>query len=187
MIRKFSLPHDAQYIYIRFVERKYRIRRSTGTITWSEDGFRTETEAGYNEVMTIYDVLCYSKENCMLAGTFCPPNMLRGIVQSIGGNSSFFQREADQFSGKTDILSKAVNEIGQKANLKGDIAATIRVFDFMSIAIQYWDADEEFPAVLKFMVDENIQDFMHFETVMFMLSHVLHRIKECAFAQKIIQ
>lgn len=47
------------------------------------------------------------------------------------------------------------------------------VFEFLPLIVQYWDADEEFPAVLKFMADENIQDFMHFETVMFMLGHVL--------------
>lgn len=29
------------------------------------------------------------------------------------------------------------------------------------------------------MVDENIQDFMHFETAMFMLGHVRNRIREC--------
>lgn len=28
---------------------------------------RREEKADYNEVMTIYDVLCYSKENCHLA------------------------------------------------------------------------------------------------------------------------
>jgi hypothetical protein len=185
MIKKFSLPYDEQYIYIRFVEREYRISRLAGVVTWSEDNFETENEADYNEAMTIYDVLCYSKENCTLAGTFCPTNMLKGTVQR--NNGSFFQQSANEFSGKTELLSKAVEKIGQKTNLKGDVSAKIQAFDFLPIIIQYWDADEEFPAVLKFMVDENILDFMHFETVMFMLSHVLHRIKECAFAQKIIQ
>lgn len=63
--------------------------------------------------------------------------------------------------------------------MKGDAAARINVFEFLPVIVQYWDADEEFPAVLKFMVDENIQDFMHFETVMFMLGHLLCRIREC--------
>lgn len=75
MITKFSLPHDEQYLYIRFVGREYRISRSTGRVAWSEDHFLTETEADYNEAMTIYDVLCYSKEDCALAGKFCPTIM----------------------------------------------------------------------------------------------------------------
>lgn len=178
MIKKFSLPHDEQYIYIRFVRRQYRISRLTGRAAWSEDHFLTETEAGYNEAMTIYDVLCYSKENCTLAGKFCPTNMLKGTVQAMGGSSSFFQKSADQFAGKTDQLQTAFRKLGELTDLKGDVAARIDVFEFLPVIVQYWDADEEFPAVLKFMVDENIQDFMHFETVMFMLGHVLCRIRE---------
>lgn len=179
MITKFSLPHDEKYIYIRFVGREYRISRSTGRAAWSEDHFLTETEADYNEAMTIYDVLCYSKENCTLAGKFCPTNMLKGTVQTMGGSSSFFQKSADQFAGKTEMLQTALRKLGKLTDLKGDVAARIDVFEFLPLIIQYWDADEEFPAVLKFMVDENIQDFMHFETVMFMLGHVLCRIREC--------
>lgn len=178
MIQKFSLPYDENYIYIRFVERDYRVSRSCGNVQWSEDGFRTVKEANYNEAMTIYDVLCYSKENCRLSGKFCPVNMLKGIVQTTGENGSMFQQTADLFAGKMDSLQRAVERLGEKADLKGDVTARINAFDFLPVILQYWDADEEFRAVLKFMVDENILDFMHFETVMFMLMHVLDRIKE---------
>lgn len=64
MIRKFALEHDEKYLYIFFVGRKYRINRITGGITWSVDEFQTEENANYNEAMTIYDVLCNSKEYC---------------------------------------------------------------------------------------------------------------------------
>lgn len=179
IIKKFSLPHDERYIYIRFVGRAYRISRSTGRAAWSEDNFLTETEADYSEAMTIYDVLCCSKENCTLAGRFCPTNMLKGTVQTMGDSGSFFQKSANQFAGKTDRLQTALLKLGERTDIKGDAAARINVFKFLPIIVQYWDADEEFPAVIKFMVDENIQDFMHFETVMFMLGHVLRRIGEC--------
>ena len=45
MIRKFSLPADGDFIYIRFVGRDYRIDRKTGAVEWSEDGFATAAEA----------------------------------------------------------------------------------------------------------------------------------------------
>ena len=60
MIRKFGLQYDEDSIWIRFVGRTYQIRRRTGSIFWVNDG-QQEVEAGYNEVMTIYDVLCNSK------------------------------------------------------------------------------------------------------------------------------
>ena len=44
--------------------------------------------------------------------------------------------------------------------------------------LQFWDADEEFEAVLKIMWDENILDYMHYETTYFAASHLLSRLKE---------
>ena len=40
---------------------------------WSNDAFETVYEANYNETMTIYDVLCYSKDGCHLANEFEVP------------------------------------------------------------------------------------------------------------------
>ena len=59
MIQKFSLQYDSAYLYISFIGRTYRISRHTGIIHWSDDHFQTTHDADYNEVMTIYDVLCY--------------------------------------------------------------------------------------------------------------------------------
>ena len=38
--------------------------------------------------------------------------------------------------------------------------------------------DDGFPASLQILVDKNILDFMHYETLMFAISHVLRRMKE---------
>ena len=179
MIRKFSLPADGDFIYIRFVGRDYRIDRKTGAVEWSEDGFATAAEADYNEAMTIYDVLCYSKDTCVLSGNFCPVNSLKGVVQSSKIGDGLYQAAADLFAGKTEQLEAACAKLGEKTEFKGDVAAKIHVFGFLPIILQFWDADEEFSAVLKFMVDENMIGFMHYETIHFMLGHVLRRLKEC--------
>ena len=114
----------------------------------------------------------------MASGTFCQTNMLRNTVQSANLGGNFFQKTADQLAGNVQKLEKALYKIGRKADMKGDVAAYVNAFDFLPMVVQFWDADEEFPALIKFMVDENIQDFMHFETVMFMLGHVAGRILE---------
>ena len=145
---------------------------------WSEDGFATTVEADYNESMTIYDVLCYSKEDCRLSGNFCPVNMLKGIAQFSGSGGSLFQKAADEFSGKLRELEKACSVLGKPANMSGDVAAVLYPFSFLPVTIQYWEADEEFPANLKFMFDENILDYMHYETIYFMMGHMIARIKE---------
>ncbi len=178
MIRKFSLKSDEEYIYIDFVRHNYRIHRQNGLVEWSEDDFMSTTEADYNESMTIYDILCYSKDDCRLSGRFCPVNMLKGTVQSIGPGSSLFQRSADEFSGRLKELEYACSILGKPAQMSGDVVAVLYPFSFLPVTVQYWDADEEFPANLKFMFDENIQDFMHFETIFFMMGHMISRMKE---------
>ena len=62
MISRMHLRYDSRYLYIRFVGRWYRIDRSSGLVQWSEDGFRHGIEGDFNEAMSIYDLLCCSKE-----------------------------------------------------------------------------------------------------------------------------
>lgn len=178
MISKFSLRNDESYIYIVFLFREYRIDRITGVVEWSEDGFSTSIEADYNESMTIYDVLCYSKDDCCLSGNYCPVNMLKGTVKSSSVGSNMFQKSADGFNGKLKELETVCGIWGEKLDLNGDVAAKLYPFSFLPVIIQYWEADEEFPANLKFMFDENILDYMHFETIFFMMGHIVKRLQD---------
>ena len=108
MIRKFALEHDETYLYISFVGRKYRINRLTGSVVWSEDAFRTEQMADYNEAMTIYDVLCYSKESCQPANEWINVGSLSGIQGgTLAKGSNFFQDAGAYFDGKTRLLIQA--------------------------------------------------------------------------------
>ena len=178
MIRKFSLRNDEESIYIDFMLREYRIDRKTGVVEWSEDHFATSAEADYNESMTIYYILCYSKDDCSLSGNYCPVNMLKGTVKSGSVGSDLFQQSADGFNGKLKELENVCGIFGEKVDLSGDVAAKLYPFTFLPVIIQYWEADEEFPANLKFMFDENILDYMHFETIFFMMGHIVKRIQE---------
>lgn len=178
MIDKFSLRYDDDFLYLDFVGRPNRIQRRSGVVEWSDNGFRTAHEADYNASMTIYDVLCCSKENCSLSGNFYPVNMLKGTVKSSAVGSSFFQKSADSFQGRTEELRRACLQLGKPLRMGGDVAAVLYPFSFLPVTLQYWEADEEFPANLKFMFDENILDYMHFETTFFMVGHMISRIQE---------
>lgn len=178
MIQKYSLENDEYYLYLDFTLRHYRINRSSGVVEWSEDHFENCVEANYNESMTIYDVLCYSKDNCCLSGNYCPVNMLKGTVISAAPGGNMFQKSADSFNGKLKELKAACSILGENVDMKGDVAAKLYPFSFLPIIIQFWEADDEFSANLKFMVDENIMEYMHYETIYFMMGHVVDRIKE---------
>ena len=178
MIEKYSLKNDKKYLYLDFVLRHYRINRKNGIVEWSDDCFINCTEADYNETMTIYDVLCYAKNTACLSGKYCSLSMLKGTVKaSIPGNN-MFQKAADYFNGKVKQLEKVCGFLGEKIDIKGDVAAKLYPFSFLPIIIQYWEADDEFPANLKFMFDENILEYMHYETIFFMTGHLISRIQE---------
>lgn len=40
------------------------------------------------------------------------------------------------------------------------------------------ESDEDFPASLQILTDKNILDYMHYETLMFAITHMFNRLKE---------
>lgn len=182
IISKFSLEYDKKYLYVLFVDRKYRINRETGAVSWSEDLFRTEESAGYNEVMTLYDVFCYSKRNCHPANEWVNISSLSTIQSgTLKKGNNFFQNIGEYFNGKTEELSFACEALHGKRLEKGDVAYKLNLFSFLSIILRFWEADEDFPPTMQILVDKNVVDYMHYETLMFAITHMFDRIKKiCA-------
>lgn len=179
MIKKFELEYDKDYIYIFFLNRKYRINRLNGRVTWSMDLFETEEDGDYNEVMTIYDVLCYSKENCHLAHEWVNTGSLSTVQGgTLDKGSDFYRGSGEFFDGKTAALSRACEALGGRKLNRGDVAYELDLFPFLPLALCFWESDEDFSASLQLFTDKNILDFMHYETLMFAIGHVLRRLKE---------
>ncbi len=178
MIRKFGLKNDMEHIFIRFVGRDYRINRATGRVEWFSGRKNAYIHADYNESMTIFDMLTYSKADCCLDGRFVSPDDFRGMVKSASAGLDVFSRYAAYFTGRCEELKKACLKLGGKPGSVGDVSSTIPLFDFFPVIVQFWDADEDFGAVLKFMWDKNATDFMHFETIAFATAHLIARLKE---------
>ena len=179
MIHKCSLEHDSDWLYITFVNRIYRINRQTGSVQWSNNAFETVYEAGYNETMTIYDILCYSKKGCHLANEFVNISTLSSVrTGNLCQGKGFFQNTANFFNGKIAELRNACIRLSGKELKKEDVAFELKLFPFLPIIIHFWKTDDEFPASLQILADRNILDYMHYETLMFALTHLFQRLKE---------
>ena len=178
MIEKFHLSHNEAYLYIKFVGRMYRIDRKSGKVEWSKDAFINCVDAGYNEAMSIFDVLCNAKDGCCLSGRFCQINQLKGTVQSAGPGKEIFVRQIQYFDKKTETFCQACEALGGEKEKIGDVSYRLYPFEFLPMILQFWNSDDEFPANLKIMWDEHILDYVHYETSFFIVSHVLQRIKE---------
>ena len=178
MIEKFQLQHDAAYLYLPVLGRAYRIDRRSGQVSWSDDGFLTSTEADYNAAMTLYDVLCCSQPDCRLAHTWVN---VRSLARVQGGtlekSGDFFQGAGRIFSGKAEALARNCQALLGKKLDQGDVAYQLDLLPFLPLQLVFWEADEDFPASLQFFVDRNTLAYMHYETLMFALSHVLDRLQ----------
>lgn len=178
MIRKFHLAQDEEYLYIRFLNRPYRIHRAEGTAAWSEDGFASSVEAGFNEAMTLYDVLCNAKEGCAPAGEFVSLGCLVNAASKPEQDGSLTGRQARLFDHREAELSRACERLGGVKFGKGDVAYRLPLFDFLPVALQFWNSDDEFPASLRLLWDRNVLDYMHFETAWYAAGHLLDRLQE---------
>ena len=180
MIRKFHLRHDPDFIYITFIRCLYRVHRARGKVEWSDDGFMDLHEANYNEAMTIYDVLCYSRDDCRISGEFVNTKHLssiRGAGSTLPGGS-LFKRVEKKFDHKSEQLARACEKLGGIKYGKGDVGYQIQLFDFLPVVFQFWDSDDEFPASLNLFADKNMLDYMHYETVWFAAGHLMARLQE---------
>ncbi len=178
MIRRFSLDHDEDYIYVTFLSRRYRISRSDGRVECLA-GPDAPFLAGYNEAMTIYDVLCCSREDCRPAHEFVSVSSLSSVMGgSLSGGRDFFQRDAELFDGRVDELRRACLKLSGRELSGGDTAFEFELFPSLSVELRFWSSDDEFPASLRLLADANILDFMHYETLMFALSHLLGLIEK---------
>ena len=183
LIQKFTLDADADFLYLTYLGTKYRINRKTGAIDEMIDDIYTECRE-YTVVMTIYDMLCHSSEPELppLGGKWT----LVANFAAAGASPSadiFSQKYADYFSGKAEELKQACIRLGGqiKPRLAGtDVTAEIHAFPFFPVLIQFWDADDEFPAQIKIMWDDQTMRYLNFETTYYLQSDLLERLKMTA-------
>ena len=61
---------------------------------------------------------------------------------------------------------------------QGDVGYIIDIFDFLPVMFIFYDQDSEFPAEIKLLWDENILNFMHYETTFYVANQLFDRLEE---------
>ena len=179
MIEKFHLQSDEDYLYIKFIGHEYRLCKKDGYLEWSENGFQNCIEADFNEALTIYDLLCDSKDDCKTSGEYVnlkSMSRIQGSSKNLG--DGLFAGGGKEFDHKEDLLSLACEKLGGIRTGKGDVAYEIPMFDDLNCRIQFWSSDEDFEAQMQILLDKNILNFMRYETVWYAVSHLMKRLKE---------
>ena len=175
LIRKFAMPWDETYLYIGMLGRTYRINRTDGCIQW-QSGETWQDGNSYEEVMTLLDLLCDSKEDRHLTGRW--KNM-----QSFGlmFHQNLLEDKdpwAEKFQAEPEGFRKACLSLGGIELPQGDVAYAIELFDGLRIGVQLWFGDEEFPSNLRYLWDENALMYLKYETMYFARGMLLRRLRE---------
>ena len=174
LIRKLNLAYDDEYLYPVLLARRYRLSRKTGDLEREENGVWRDANT-HEEVMTLLDFVCDSKEDRFVSGRW--KNMAdfghafhQSLLEERDPNAELFQSRQSDFR-------KACEALGGKEQPMGDIAYAIEVFDGLPLLVQLWFGDEEFPASLRFLWDENALQYVKYETMYYARNLLLQRLK----------
>ena len=173
LIHIWHLKHDGDTLYVPFLHLEYRVCRKTGQVL-RPDG----TEAGYSEVLSIFDLLCHQGENKSLSGRWAPVNSLDGLRGTADVGTDFYESVSTVFDRDPDAFRAACEALGGAAVAFGDIGYRFSVFGDFSVILKFYHSDEEFPAATTLLWDANTLQFIFYETVFYIAGFLLHTIAD---------
>ena len=176
LIRKFDLQFDEQYLYANLLCKQYRIDRVTGDLQ-RRDGAVWNDGNTYEEVMTLLDLLCDSRDDRCLAHTW--QNMQTFGLQF---HQNLLEERRDPTAERVDrnpqLLHRAAKALGAEAIAGGDIGYAFELFDGLKIGLLFWHGDDEFLPRIRYLWDANAKQYIRYETMYFAVDLLLRRIRE---------
>ncbi|MDO4522028.1 MAG: DUF3786 domain-containing protein [Eubacteriales bacterium] len=182
LAEKWKLADDGVYLYVEFLGERYRIARGTAE---TERLLREENAvepASFEETLAIFDLLCHTEgEAPKASGIFAPVNSLKGRPRTIGVDEKMTGKQAELYDSDWEAFRRACEHIGGEEIKLGDIGYEFTVFRDLKLRIKFYGADEEFPAQIVYLWDENALEYLYYETafyVMFYLGGKLAKLME---------
>ena len=176
LIDRCRLSYDADYLYVTFLSEPYRICRKSGDMQRKHHGVWVDGNS-FGEVMTILDWLCDSRADRYITSRFV----------NIVTQGHYFHRnlqetekdpDAEWFSAHPEAYSAACEALGGQPMAGGDIGYAIELLDGVKIFVRLWYADEDFPAKLLCLWEENVLQYIRYETTWYAVGLLVERIKE---------
>ena len=176
LIRKFRMKADEEYLYTRMLATPYRISRVTGDLQ-RQAGEAWENANTYNEVMTLLDLLCDSRDDRWISGRWS--NMQAFGLQF---HQNLLEEPRDPaavyFDRDPERLRRACRALGGETIPGGDIGFSVELFDGLRIGVLFWAGDEEFLPRLRYLWDENAKQYIRYETMYFAVNLLMRRLRE---------
>ncbi len=181
LIRKFQLPVDEQWIFMEYLNTPCRINRRDGRIEENLKGCGFSECRSYDTVMTIYDLLCYSKgeDVPVLFQKWHTINSLSvGRSPEAGDFTKAYAKVFQKHKKELKTVCESLGGVVQTPMARADLTCLIPVTSFFPVILQFWEGDDEFEPQLVLLWDENYSSFLHFETTFYLQGDLLERLKK---------
>ncbi len=134
--------------------------------------------ANFCQALTVFDWLCDRKKDAWALWEYCPITSLPGVLVSGSGLVIRTDALAEKIDRNPEAFERACRALGGAPMFTADIAYELPVFPDMGMALKFYHADEDFPASLTFLWDQNILCFIRYETVYYLASCVRDRLEK---------
>lgn len=169
LIEKWKLKCDEALIYIQFLGEDYTLCRQNGVVS------RNGQVAGFEETLSIFDLLCHQGQK-PLTGVYAPVNSLKGRPAGAGVNTDFTSKTATYFDQHFAQFCKSCEALGGTPVSMGDVAYRFAVFEQLTLILKFYRADEDFPASLVILWEDETLSYLLYETVFYVQGYLLSRI-----------
>jgi len=155
--------------------RHFAVSMADGTVTVLSD----DKPADVTPKMNIYTLLWYASPSAALSGEWLPFRDLKGASPfSKAFQNGILEPLALTFTGNAERLAGAVNKL--RGRRLSDTGFLVPAFECMPLKLNFWDADEEFPAQASLLFDKSAVDYIHVESVVTIASECLYQLADAA-------
>lgn len=181
ILLRYDLAADRQWIFLTYLNVPCRISRESGQVEEQQEDGRWKWCDSFHTVMTVYDLLCYSRGEQVpaAAGRWCTAGSFMPVTSPDAG--TFAKRYGACFQDHTEELKTACAGMGgriEKSIAGADVTCRIPVISSFPMLLQFWEGDEEFEPKVMILWDENALEFLHFETLFYLQEDLLKRLSE---------
>ena len=176
LIHRCRLQYDVDYLYLTMLSEPYRIGRSTGDLERLHQGKWIDGNT-FNEVMTLLDWLCDSREDRYITGRWINVvthgHYFHGNLQD-----QMSDPYAQLFDQNPEGFASACQALKGEKYAGADVGYAIELIDGLRVLVQLWHGDEEFPPTLRCLWDENTSRYLRYETTWFATGLLMERLRE---------
>lgn len=174
LIQKLHLAFDGAWLYTSFFGTPYRICRATGDME-RQEGSTWVSANGFNEVLTLMDLVCDSREDRRLSGRL---KNMSDFGSQIHRNLLEESRDpfAEAIQQNSRAFARACLALGGKERKGADLGFDVPVFEDLCITILFWEGDEDFAPRVRYLWDENALEYLKYETMYYAVEYLKERL-----------